>query len=284
MLLLWAIESAGSERILALSDAGDISLLLGSDEVPPVHEHNAAGRSPFLLTCDHYGRLIPRVLGDLGLPESELTRHIAWDIGIAGVAEQLSKQLDAHLIVQRYSRLVVDCNRPPHVASSIPRISEATTISGNEGISREAAAIRRAEIFDPYHRRIDAIIDARRSASLPTVLVSLHSFTPVYAGIARPWHIGTLYHRDTKLPPLLLKLLRDEPDLVVGDNEPYAVSDETDYTIPVHGEARGLMNTGIEIRQDLIADPAGQRQWADRLARIFGEIETTLRAQRLLPA
>jgi predicted N-formylglutamate amidohydrolase len=112
--------------------------------------------------------------------------------------------------------------------------------------------------------------------------VSLHSFTPVYAGITRPWHIGTLYHRDTKLPPLLLKLLREEPDLVVGDNEPYAVSDETDYTIPVQGEARGLMNSGIEIRQDLIADQAGQRQWADRLARIFREIEAKLRARRLI--
>jgi len=126
------------------------------------------------------------------------------------------------------------------------------------------------------------IIDARLREDVPTVLVSLHSFTPVYAGIARPWHIGTLYQRDTRLPQLLLKLLRGEGDLVVGDNEPYAVSDETDYTIPVHGEARGLMNTGIEIRQDLIADQAGQQQWADRLARIFGEVETTLRAQRLI--
>src|ERR1700755_1601334 len=266
---------------MVLNYVSDTSLLLGATEVPPVHELHATGRSPFLFTCDHYGRLIPRALGDLGLPESELVRHIAWDIGIAGVAESLSQQLDAHLIVQRYSRLVIDCNRPPHVASSIPLISEATTVPGNEGISREAAAVRRAEIFDPYHRRIDDIIDARRAAGLPTVLVSLHSFTPVYAGIARPWHIGTLYHRDKSLPPLLLKSLRAEGDLVVGDNEPYAVSDETDYTIPVHGEARGLMNTGIEIRQDLIADQAGEREWADRLARIFGEIETTLRAERL---
>ena len=114
------------------------------------------------------------------------------------------------------------------------------------------------------------------------MLVSLHSFTPVYAGVARPWHIGTLYQRDTRLPPLLLKLLRAEPDLVVGDNEPYAVSDETDYTIPVHGEKRGLMNTGIEIRQDLIIDLAGQMQWADRLARIFGDVEATLREKGLI--
>jgi predicted N-formylglutamate amidohydrolase len=267
---------------MALDNAGDTSLLLGSADVPPVWEDNAAGGSPFLLTCDHYGRLTPQSLGDLGLPASELTRHIAWDIGIAGVAAALSRQLGAHLIAQRYSRLVIDCNRPPNAPSSIPRISEATTIPGNEALSRDAAELRRQAIFDPYHRRIAEVIDARLREGVPTVLVSLHSFTPVYAGIARPWHIGTLYQRDTRLPQLLLKQLRGEGDLVVGDNEPYAVSDETDYTIPVHGEARGLMNTGIEIRQDLIADPAGQQQWADRLARIFGEIETALRAQRLV--
>ncbi len=261
---------------------GDISILLGAQDVPPVQEYNAQGRSPYLFACDHYGRLIPKVLGDLGLPEGELTRHIAWDIGIAGVAEMLAQQLDAHLIVQRYSRLVIDCNRPPQAASSIPRISEATTIGGNEGLAAEAAALRRREIFDPYHRRIDAIINRRLHEARPAVLVSLHSFTPVYAGIARPWHIGTLYHRDTRLPPLLLKLLRSEADLVVGDNEPYAVSDETDYTIPVHGEARGLINSGIEIRQDLIDGPAGQQQWAERLARIFGEIEPMLRAAGLI--
>jgi predicted N-formylglutamate amidohydrolase len=268
--------------MMTLDSAGDTSLLLEGQDVPPVLEDNAAGASPFLLTCDHYGRLIPRRLGDLGLPASELERHIAWDIGIAGVADALSKQLDAHLIAQRYSRLVIDCNRPPGAPGSIPRISEATVIGGNEGLGRDAIEARRRWIFDPYHRRIREAIDARLRASVPTVLVALHSFTPVYAGIARPWHIGTLYHRDTRLPPLLLKLLRAEAELVVGDNEPYAVSDETDYSIPVHGEARGLMNTGIEIRQDLIADPPGQQQWADRLARIFGEIETALRAQRLL--
>src|ERR1700733_14539419 len=267
---------------MVLDSAADTTLLLEAAEVPPVTEENTAGRSPFLLTCDHYGRLIPRALGDLGLPASELTRHIAWDIGIAGVAEQLSKHLGAHLIAQRYSRLVIDCNRPPCVASSIPVLSEATTVPGNEGLTRAAEEARRSAIFEPYHRRIAEVIDRRLHDGRPTVLVSLHSFTPVYAGIARPWHVGTLYHRDTRLPPLLLKLLRGEAELVVGDNEPYAVSDETDYTIPVHGEARGLMNSGIEIRQDLIAEPAGQGEWAERLARILGEIEIVLRAQGLV--
>jgi predicted N-formylglutamate amidohydrolase len=243
---------------------------------PPVIERNPVGASPFLLTCDHYGRTIPDALGDLGLSASELTRHIAWDIGIAGVSERVSDALGAHLIAQRYSRLVIDCNRPPEVASSIPVLSEATVIPGNEEISRAEADARRVAIFTPYHDRIDEAIDVRQAQGRRTVLVSLHSFTPVYTGVARPWHIGTLYHRDTMLAPLLLKLLRAEGDLVVGDNQPYAVSDLTDFTIPVHGEKRGLMNTGIEIRQDLIADEAGQTQWAERLTRLFREIEATL--------
>jgi predicted N-formylglutamate amidohydrolase len=265
-----------------LSDAGDTAHLLTQAGVPPVLEFNETGSSPFLFTCDHYGKIIPHALGDLGLSESELTRHIAWDIGIAGVAERLSSELNAHLIAQRYSRLVIDCNRPPGAASSIPMISEATTIPGNEGLAPEAAEIRRREIFDPYHRRINDIIDARLHRGQPTVLVALHSFTPVYAGIARPWHIGTLYHRDRTLPPLMLQHLRAEGDLVVGDNEPYAVSDQTDYTIPVHGEMRGLINSGIEIRQDLIGDQFGQKQWADRLARILREIEETLRKEAVI--
>ena len=258
------------------------SALLGKDDVAPVHEANAGGASPFLLTCDHYGRAIPRVLGDLGVDESDLARHIGWDIGIAGVADALSKQLDAHLIAQRYSRLVIDCNRPPQVASSIARISEATPIPGNENIDAEAALARRQSIFDPYHRRIAEVIDQRIRSRKTTVLVSLHSFTPIYAGVVRPWHVAALYGRDRTLPPLLLKLLRAEPDLVVGDNQPYSVSDQTDYTILVHGEKRGLVNSAIEIRQDLITDQAGQRKWADRLSRIFSDIEQALRAQRLI--
>jgi predicted N-formylglutamate amidohydrolase len=258
------------------------SLLASEHDAPPVKEESPQGRSPFLLTADHYGRAIPRALGDLGLPESELRRHIAWDIGIAGIASALSKNLDAHLIAQRYSRLVIDCNRPPHTASSIPRISETTVIPGNEGLTREAAETRKREVFDPYHRRIREAIDARLSRGVSTILVSLHSFTPVYGGIARSWHVGTLYQSDTRLPAMLLARLRAQGGLVVGDNKPYAVTNETDHTIPVHGEARGLMNSGIEIRQDLIAEAAGEREWAERLANILREIEIQLRAERML--
>jgi predicted N-formylglutamate amidohydrolase len=248
--------------------------LLAPDEAPPVIERQRDGASPFLLTCDHYGRAIPRALDNLGLPESERTRHIAWDIGIAGVAERLADALGAHLIAQRYSRLVIDCNRPFHSAGSVPLISEATRIPGNDGLGTEAIAARRATIFAPYHARIKAVLDARARQGRVTLLLSLHSFTPVYAGNARPWHVGTLYHRDRTLAPRLLAGLRASGDLTVGDNKPYAVSDDTDYTIPVHGEARGLPNTGLEIRQDLIADEAGQQAWAARLSRILHEIAT----------
>src|ERR1700727_2479084 len=146
---------------MILDSTGDTSLLLGSEDAAPVVEQNPLGRSPFLLTSDHFGRASPERLGDLGLPESELTRHIAWDIGIAGVARALSAHLDAHLIAQAYSRLVIDCNRPFTSSSSIPLMSEATTVPGNEGLAREAVAARRREVFEPYHLYITEVIDRR---------------------------------------------------------------------------------------------------------------------------
>jgi predicted N-formylglutamate amidohydrolase len=195
----------------------------------------------------------------------------------------LARELGVHLIAQRYSRLVIDCNRPFKSPGSVPWLSEATEIPGNSGLTRDQIAARQQAIFVPYHARIAEALDARKACGLPTILVSLHSFTPIYAGIARPWHIGTLYHYDDRLPRMLRDKLRAEGDLVVGDNEPYAVSDTTDYTIPVHGEKRGLMHTGIEIRQDLIMDQAGQHEWAERLSRILREVEETLHAKKLMP-
>ena len=240
-------------------------MLLEPDEPAPASLDNAAGGSVFLLCCDHAGRGLPRRLGTLGLPEAETWRHIAWDIGIAGVGRHLSRLLDAPLLLQAYSRLVIDCNRDPAVPSSIPEISETTEIPGNRGLDATARAARAAAIFHPYHDMLKAALDRRRE----TVLVALHSFTPVFKGIARPWHAGILYNRDARLAHPLLRLLRAEGDLVVGDNEPYAVSDQTDYTVPIHGERRGLPHVEIELRQDLIAEPAGQAEWAARLARLL---------------
>jgi len=243
--------------------------LLAADEPAPVSVHNADGKSPFLLVADHAGNLIPRALGRLGVAESELQRHIAWDIGIAGLGRLLADALDATLIQQNYSRLVIDCNRPLDAASSIPEISEATSIPANAGLDKTIKAARALEIFWPYHDRIEAELDRRRAAGRATALIPLHSFTPVFKGAKRPWHAGVLYNRDARFAQRLLALLNAEPGLLVGENAPYAVGDASDYTVPVHAERRGLHHALIEIRQDLIADAAGQREWARRLARIL---------------
>ncbi len=243
--------------------------LLAADEPAPVTVYNAAGPSPFLLVADHAGNLMPRALGRLGIPEAECDRHIAWDIGIAALGRLLADALDATLIKQNYSRLVIDCNRPPGSAASIPEISELTPIPGNVGLSEASKAARVREIFSPYHERIEAELDHRRQAARPTVLIALHSFTPSFKGVARPWHTAVLYNRDPRFAQQLLQLLKNQTGLIVGDNEPYAVSDATDYTIPVHGERRSLPHALIEVRQDLIADESGQRAWALLLARVL---------------
>jgi len=225
--------------------------------------------SPFLLVCDHAGNRVPRRLGTLGVSDSERQRHIAWDIGAAGVVRGMAGPLGAFAILQTYSRLVIDCNRSPTVESSIAVASEDTAIPGNLDLSPADRARRVAEIFRPYHDRIAAELDRRQAAQIPTALVAIHSFTPVYRGVARPWHVGLLYNRDDRLSRPMIELLNREGGLVVGDNQPYSVSDESDYTIPVHAERRGLPYGEIEIRQDLIADEAGQSVWAERIARLL---------------
>jgi predicted N-formylglutamate amidohydrolase len=208
-------------------------------------------------------------LGSLGLDDTQLASHIAWDIGAAGVARRLSTALDAALLLQSYSRLVIDCNRPPGSATSIPTRSEYIQIAANEGLTTADASARVAEIFTPYHAAIGGALEQRRVAGTRTLLVCIHSFTPVYLGKTRPWKIGLMYRKDLRLGRALLDLLRQDDSLHAGDNEPYAISDDTDYTIPVHGEARGLPHVGIEIRQDLIADMHGQQEWATRLAHLL---------------
>jgi predicted N-formylglutamate amidohydrolase len=241
--------------------------LLTEDDVKPFRLFNAAGRSRFLLTADHAGNLVPRALGDLGLAEADLRRHIGWDIGISGVTIGLAERLDAVAILQNYSRLVVDCNRQPYVPSAFPVVSEATAIPGNAGLTEAAKRSRQAEIFDPYHDEIKRLIAARGAE--PPVYVAMHSFTPVYLGERRAMDVAVLYNRSPRLSQALAQLLRAEGDLTVAENDPYRVSDESDYGVPVHAERGGLDYLEIEIRQDLIESEAGQASWADRLARLL---------------
>jgi predicted N-formylglutamate amidohydrolase len=217
-------------------------------------------RSGFVIACDHASNRIPASLAHLGLSTTELQTHIAFDLGARAVALLLGEMLDAVVVLQNYSRLVIDCNRPPEAEDSIASRSEATSIPGNAALSDAERLTRLREIFDPYH---DALA---RKVSGRTILVSMHSFTPVYHGSRRPWHAGVLYQRDGRLARWLHAHLSQDEHLQVGDNEPYAMDDASDYTLVVHGERRGIPHTGIEVRNDLLADVAGQRAWAERLA------------------
>ena len=259
--------------------------LLAADEATPVTVHNENGRSPFLIVADHAGNSMPRALRRLGLSETERGRHIAWDIGIAAVCRLVADTLDGTLVQQNYSRLVIDCNRTPGSETSIPKISELTPIPGNVALSEDQKATRVREIFRPYHERIEIELDRRRQAGRPAALIAMHSFTPVFKGVARPWHAGVLYNRDPRFAHLFMPLLKREEGLVIGDNEPYSVTDASDYTIPVHGERRGLHHVAIEVRQDLIADDKGQRGWGLLLARLLAQAYLDLvAAEALRPA
>ncbi len=243
--------------------------LLGPHDPAPVQWLNPGGGSPFVLCVDHAGRAVPASLGRLGMPESEFERHIAWDIGALGVAAFLGTLLDAPVVAQRFSRLVIDCNRRPGHPTSIAPRSDGTAVPGNHGLDDAARDARRDAIFVPYQAAIASALDERKAAGRRAVLVAVHSFTPAMSGRSRPWHAGVLYNHQPRFGRALLALLEREGDLVVGDNEPYALSDLDDYTVPVHGEQRGLLHAELEIRQDLIAGPDGQRAWAERLARLL---------------
>jgi len=250
--------------------------LLTADDPAPVRVLRANGASDLFLTADHAGRAIPSKLGQLGVSDAEMDRHIAWDIGIAAVTEQLSALLDATAVLQTYSRLVIDCNRDPSWPTAMPEISEHTPIPGNVGLLPADRDARTAAIFTPYHQRITDLLDAR--AGRRTMLIAMHSFTSSFKGESRAMQVGMLYNKDPALAQILLNLLRQEGDLVVGDNAPYAITANSDYGIPVHGENRGLPHVEIEIRQDLIADPSGQRAWAHRFSRLLTEADAALKA------
>ncbi len=250
-------------------DSNAPARLLDDGEPPSFEVERRDGASPFVIICDHAGRRLPGALGSLGLSPEDLDRHIAWDIGARGVALGLAAELDAFVVCQRYSRLVIDCNRELGHPDSIAASSERTPIPGNQQIAPAQAAARAREIFEPYHEQIRGELDRRQAAHRPAILIAVHSFTPVFLEVARPWDAGVLFNRDARIAEPLLRLLRADGDLVVGCNEPYAVTDTSDYSVNHHGAARELPHVEIEIRQDLIAGETGQLAWARRLARLL---------------
>ena len=245
------------------------------DWPPAVEILNAAGRSPFVLICEHASNHIPAEYAKLGLEDKELVRHIAWDIGAANVTRALSERLDASAFLAGYSRLLIDLNRPLHVADSIPLRSEATDIVGNHSLSETERERRARLMFHPFQDGLRAHIDERATDGRRNILIAVHSFTPVYLGQSRSWHAGVLFDKAEALGQALIAQLSRDPLLNVGANVPYSVSAEADYALVVHGDLLGNPAVLIEIRNDLIDDDAGVAEWTDRLAQALSAIAPT---------
>ncbi|RAZ92008.1 N-formylglutamate amidohydrolase [Mesorhizobium hawassense] len=238
-----------------------------------VRVSNPGGSSPFVFTCDHASNFLPAEFGTLGLPAEDLSRHIAWDPGALPVASRMAEALDAPLVETRVSRLVIDCNRPLDAPDLVPPVSEATVIPGNAGLSEKQRAARVDLSWRPFHDTIARIIDGRLARGQETRLVSVHSFTPVYKGKSRPWHIGIIHDDDRRLAAPLISALQRLAGVTVGVNEPYSPADRVYFTLERHARSRGLACAMIEIRNDEIAGETGQRKWADMLTGIFSNLE-----------
>jgi predicted N-formylglutamate amidohydrolase len=231
----------------------------------PVEALRENGASDVVLLCEHASSHIPLEYEELGLSEHDLQRHIAWDPGAASVARQLSARLDATAFLGTYSRLLIDLNRPLDAPSSIVTLSEETQIPGNIDIPIEERQRRAGRIFLPFHRRVSQHLDERLRRGRATRLVTIHSFTPVFLGVVRPWHAGVLFDRAEDFGGRVIELLR-VAGLIVEANVPYKTDRAEDYAIPIHGDDRGIPAVLVEIRNDLIGDDVGPAIWAKRLA------------------
>ncbi|MDH3234380.1 MAG: N-formylglutamate amidohydrolase [Alphaproteobacteria bacterium] len=257
-----------SERAVRMT-AG-LPALLSADEPAPFEVVNPDGAAPFLLLCDHASERVPAALEHLGLDEPVIRRHIGWDIGAAEVSRRLSHRFDAPLVLSGYSRLVIDCNRELDDPTSIPEISDGVIISGNRSLHPRAIEARQAQIFHPYHNAVRAALKRFADRGHAPGIISMHSFTPVFRGDERPWHIGVLWNKDPRIPKPFIANLQADSDIAVGDNEPYSGVDQYGYSISNHAEAHGFPHVLIEIRQDLIDTHHGAAAWSERIARTLG--------------
>jgi len=224
------------------------------------------GKGRYIIFCDHASNRIPAELENLGLPASALERHIAWDIGAAGVTTELSRIFDAPAILCGTSRLVVDCNRQLHAHDLIPEVSDGTMVPGNRGLSEAARQLRIERWFEPYHAAVESVIVDREARGLTSIALSIHSMTACLAGKARPWQIALSSHNDRTLVEPMLEALGRPGDVTVGDNQPYDLDPAVDYSTPFHAIGRNMPCLQVEFRQDEVADPAGQIRWARRFA------------------
>ncbi len=237
----------------------------------PYQYVNEAALGRVVVICDHASNALPEEYGSLGLPPTDLDRHIGWDIGAAEVTRRLAVALNAPAVLSCFSRLLIDPNRGADDPTLVMKLSDGAVIPGNRHVDEKEIQLRRATYWQPYQDAITTCIDRLVGEGAAPLIVSIHSFTPVWRGHPRPWHAGILWDKDPRLPHALLAGLRQEPGLVIGDNEPYSGKLKGD-TLYRHGTQRGLPHALVEIRQDLIDTHAGAQEWADRLARIISDI------------
>ncbi|MFQ5959147.1 MAG: N-formylglutamate amidohydrolase [Alphaproteobacteria bacterium] len=247
--------------------------LLGPDDPAPFEVVNGEGRARAVLFCDHASRAVPKALDNLGLDESLLERHIGWDIGAGDVTRRLAALIDAPAVLAGFSRLVIDCNRPPDSPDSIPRVSDGVAVPGNAGVDEAAARGRAGACFWPYHDAVDeTITGVGERFGGPPMVISMHSFTPVMDGFERPWHVSVLSDRDAHAARALIDALAADPAICVGDNQPYSGRVPVPYSIPTHAAAPGRPHVTIEIRQDLIDTHHGAEAWANIVAAALGTV------------
>lgn len=237
--------------------------MIGPEDPPPFSIINERGQGRVLLVGDHASNAIPRSLNNLGLEQSRLQQHIAYDIGTKKLLHHLSQHLDAPAVLAGYSRLVVDLNRSLEDDSLMPEVSDNTPIPGNQNMSTEHRNQRIHSFYTPYRKAIDSMLHRFRDNDIVPAFIAIHSFTPEMAGFARPWHVGILWDKDPRIPQPLMQNLRAHADgFNIGDNEPYSGKHPADYTIDHHAEASGIPHVSIEIRQDLVDTEAGAERWA----------------------
>jgi predicted N-formylglutamate amidohydrolase len=243
-----------------------------ADDWNPVRVSNPDGRSQFVILCDHASNYIPDGFGSLGLDPDDLQKHIAWDPGALGVSQVMSRELDAPLVESCVSRLIIDCNRPLNAPDLVPSLSEVTTIPGNVDLDEAAKSQRVALSHKPYHAAIEKLADERASKSMPDpIYVAVHSYTPVYRGVKRPWHIGIIHDADDRVAAPLIAGLQALSEFNVGINQPYSPADRVYYTLERHASAFGLPAVMIEIRNDLITTPSEEQAWGVMLSRLLRE-------------
>lgn len=234
--------------------------LLQNGDPSPIDLVNPDSDHPLLLVCEHAGQAVPQALHGLGLKGVEIQSHVGWDIGAEAVTRKMAQTLGAPAAIQRYSRLVIDCNRPPDAVDAMPAHNHGITVPGNQDLDAADRKARVDEIFIPFHAAVDALF-----ASHPRrIVLSIHSFTPFLAGVQRLWDVGFLFRKDTATSTRLSQFIRESnPDLTIGMNQPYQIEDASDWFVPKHGEARDIPHSLIEIRNDLIRDDTGQSIWAE---------------------